>query len=393
MNGTRLLSRNLIKVSVSYFVFSISFFLIVVIMSAYAMDTFKASSAEAGLASSVFVVGSLASRLLFGRWIEKTGQKKMFCLGLSSSLVITLLYFVAHNIWLLYGVRFFHGLAFGLTTSTAATIAANLIPPGRRGEGLGYFGLSVTLGIAIGPFLGMYVYQHAGYQMVFAASTLAAVLALVFGTLTQVPEIKLTASQTAELKGFKLRNFLEPKAIPISLFVTVIIICYSSVMSFLIPYAREIGLLNSASYFFIVYSVVVILSRPFVGRLFDLKGANLIIYPAVVIFSAAMLMVSQAYSGYLLLLSGALFGLALGSIQSNVQAIAIQVSPQHRLGLANSTYFIFLDIGVAIGPFLFGTLLPFAGYRKIYAFSAVVALACIFLYYWLHGKKAAGVKV
>jgi len=128
-------------------------------MSAYAMDRFEASAAEAGLASSLFVIGSLASRLVFGRWIEKSGQKKMFCLGLLSSLIITLLYFVADNILLLYGVRFLHGAAFGVVTSAAATIAANVIPPERRGEGLGYFNLSVTLGTAIGPFLGMFIYQ------------------------------------------------------------------------------------------------------------------------------------------------------------------------------------------------------------------------------------------
>ena len=393
MKTPNLLSASLMKVSLSYFFFSISFLLITVVMSAYAMDTFQASPAEAGLASSVFVVGSLASRLLFGRWIEKIGQKRIFCLGLTASLLITLLYFVANNLLLLFGVRFLQGLAFGITTSTAGTIAANLIPQGRRGEGLGYFGLSVTLGMAIGPFLGMFIYQHGTHEMVFGTSTLAAAIALVLGTLTRPSEVKLTLSQTADLKGFKLRNFLEPRAIPISIFLTVIVICYSSVMTFLIPYAREIDLMDSASYFFIVYSMVVLFSRPLVGHLFDLKGANLIIYPAVLIFSAAMLMVSQSRSGFVLLLSGALIGLSMGSMQSNVQAIAMQVSPQHRLGLANSTYFIFLDLGVAIGPFLFGVLLPFAGYRTMYAFSAALALLCVFLYYYLHGKKAPGLKV
>jgi len=91
-----------------------------------------------------------------------------------------------------------------------------------------------------------------------AASTLAALLSLAIGVLTSVPEIKLTTNQTAELKGFRLSNFLEPKAIPISIFVAVIYICYSSVMTFLTPYAREIELLDSASFFFIVYAIVVL---------------------------------------------------------------------------------------------------------------------------------------
>jgi MFS family permease len=393
MNTPKLISRNLIMLSVSSLFFSIGFHLLIVIMSAYAMDNFKASSGEAGIALSLFVIGSLGSRLALGRFIEKSGQKKMLCIGLIANLAVTSLYFAANNILLLYGVRFLHGAAFGIATSVSATMAANIIPQERRGEGLAIFGLSVTLSTAIGPFLGMFLYRNASYEVIFGVSTLAAIVALILGIFTSVSEIKLTANQTAELKGFKLSNFLEPKAIPICILVTVIYICYSSLTSFLTPYAREMDLMESATFFFLVYAIVVFFSRPFIGRLLDSKGANIIMYPAIIVFTGGMLLVSQAHSGFLLLLSAGLLGLACGSIQSTVQTIAIQLSPQHRLGLANSTFFISVDIGVAIGPFLFGMLLPLAGYRNLYAISAVIAITCIFLYYLLHGKKAAKLKL
>lgn len=389
MSKPRLFSRSLITVSASLLFFVMSFFVLVVVMSAYAMDKFKVSAVEAGLAISIFVVGSLASRLVFSRWIEKVGQKKILCLGLFLNLVITLLYFIAHDILFLYAIRFLHGAAFGIVTSTAATIAANLIPKERRGEGLAYFNLSPTLGNGIGPFLGMFIYQHSGFNMVFVVSTITAALSLLLGIFTSVPEIKLTLQQTAELKGFSLRNFLEPKAIPISIFLTVIIMSYSIIVSFLTLYAIEVNLLESASFFFIVYSGAVFFTRPLIGRLFDLKGANLIIYPAILLFSVGMLMVSQSYFGYVLLLSAVLLGIACGSICSLAQTITVQLSPQHRLGIANSTYFIFYDLGVAIGPLLFGILLPLAGYRKAFALFALVSFACIILYYNLHGKKAS----
>ncbi|MBN1188171.1 MAG: MFS transporter [Dehalococcoidales bacterium] len=376
--------------SASSLFFSIGFHLLIVIMSAYTMDSFKASSGEAGVALSLFVIGSLGSRLAFGRWIEKSGQKKMLCIGLFANLIITLLYFTAGNIFLLYGVRFLHGASFGIATSVSATMAANIIPKERRGEGLAIFGLSVTLSTAIGPFLGMFLYRNASYDVIFGVSAFAAFLALVMGLFTSVSEIKLSDRQTAELKGFKLRNFLEPSAIPICILVTVIFLCYSSLTTFLTPYARDIGLLESASFFFLVYAVVVFFSRPFIGRLFDMKGPNIIMFPAIALFAGGMLLVSQAHSGLLLLVSAGLLGLACGSIQSTVQTIAIQVSPQHRLGLANSTFFMSVDIGVAIGPFLFGMLLPLAGYRNLYAVTAGIAVVCILLYYLLHGKKASG---
>jgi predicted MFS family arabinose efflux permease len=392
MPKPKLFSRSLIIASVSFLFFAISFFLIIVIISAYAMDKFKVSAAEGGLAISIFVAGSLASRFIFARWIEKSGQKAMLLLGLFFCLAITLLYFVASNIYFLYGVRFFHGAAFGVVTSTIATIASNLIPRERRGEGLGYFNLGPTLGNAVGPFLGMFIYQHADYNMVFGVSAITASISLLLVIFISVPETKLTLKQTSELKGLSLRNFLEPKALPISIFMASLIFSYSVVVAFLTPYAREINLLDSATFFFIVYSVVVLLSRPLVGRLYDLKGANIIIYPAVILFSASMLMVSQSYFGYVLLFSAALLGLSTGSITTLAQTIAVQTSPQHRLGLANSTYFIFYDIGVAVGPFLFGILLPLTGYREMFAFCALFSLASILLYYYLYGKKAASIK-
>jgi MFS family permease len=392
MNQPKLFSRSLVTVSVSLLFFVISFFLLVVIMSAYAMDKFKVTPAEAGLVTSLFVVGSLASRFIFSRWIEKAGQKKMLCYGLIASLIITSLYFVANNILFLYGVRFLHGAAFGVVTSASATIAANLIPKERRGEGLAYFNLSPTLGNAIGPFLGMFIYQHGNFNIVFMVSGAAALLSLMLGLFTMVPEIKLTSQQNEELKGFRLRNFLEPKAIPISLFLAVIIMSYASIVTFLTPYARQENLLESASFFFIVYSIVVFFTRPYVGRLYDRKGANLIIYPAIVVFAVGMLLVSQAYAGWTLLLAAALLGISCGSMNCLAQTIAVQSSPQHRLGLANSTYFVFYDIGVAVGPFLFGLLLPLASYRVMYAIFALVSLACMGLYYYLHGRKAAVLK-
>ncbi|MBN1191489.1 MAG: MFS transporter [Dehalococcoidales bacterium] len=392
MNTPKLISRGLITIAVSTFFFSTGFYLLIVIMSAYAMDNFRASSAEAGMASSLFVIGSLLSRLAFGRLIEKSGQKKMFCIGLISNFLTTLLYFVADNILMLYGIRFIHGAAFGIITSVSATIVANIVPNKRRGEGIALYGLSITLGTAIGPFLGMFLYQYASYTIVFAGSAMAAVLGLAAGFFTSVSEVKLTATQVAELNKFTLRNFLEPRAIPISILLAVIYIGYSSITGFLTPYAREINLLDSASFFFIVYAAIVFVSRPLVGRLLDLKGANVIMYPAILVFAAGIFLVSQSHSGFVLLLAAALLGLACGNIQPSVQTITVQISPQHRLGLANSTFFIFLDMGVALGPVLFGILLPYAGYRNLFAYGAIMGLACIFLYYILHGKKAARMK-
>ncbi len=145
--------------------------------------------------------------------------------------------------------------------------------------------------------------------------------------------------------------------------------------------------METASFFFLVYAIFILISRPFTGRLLDRKGDNIVIYPALLLFVIGLVMLNQAYQGWTLLLAGALIGLGFGTLSSCCQAIAINQSPQHRVGLATSTFFIFMDSGVGIGPFLLGFIIPIVGFRGLYLTLAVVVFASIFLYYVLHGRK------
>jgi MFS family permease len=102
-----------------------------------------------------------------------------------------------------------------------------------------------------------------------------------------------------------------------------------------------------------------------------------------------MLLFSQASHGITLLLAGVIIGLGYGNILSCAQAISIEVVPPHRLGLATSTFFIFVDWGFGAGPYLLGSLIPFTGYRGLYLMMVIIILATIPLYYFLHGRKAS----
>jgi MFS family permease len=99
-----------------------------------------------------------------------------------------------------------------------------------------------------------------------------------------------------------------------------------------------------------------------------------------------MALFSNAHHGFTLLLSGALLGIGIGAIQSSTQAISVKITPMHRMGLANSTYLLFLDLGMGIGPILTGLVIPFTNYRGVYTGAAIVGAACLLLYYLVHGR-------
>lgn len=207
--------------------------------------------------------------------------------------------------------------------------------------------------------------------------------------LISLPALELTNEQLNEIKQFSLNSFFESKVIPISVICMFVFFCYSTVMTFLAMYSDNINLSNAAGFFFIVYAAVILITRPITGRLFDIKGENVIIYPAIVLFTIGIILFSQANTGYILLIAAGLIGMGVGTIQPITQAIAVKLVPRHRIGLANSTYFALADIGMGMGPLIAGFLIPFTGYRGMYVAVSICGAFCFLLYHLFHGKNVA----
>ncbi len=367
----------------------LNFFILIVIVSVFAMDSFHSSPGEAGLASGIFVISSFIARLLCGKWMERIGRKKTLYWGMIAGLAMSLLYFGTTSILFLLVVRFLHGASFGVASTVLMTVVSDIIPKERRGEGIGFSALSSTLASAVGPFLSMFISRHGGFDMVFTVCAVSVASSFVLVLFLTIPEVVLTKEQIRETKGFHLRSFFEPSAVPISAVCSAAYLCYSSVLAFLAPYAREIHLVEAAGFFFVVYSAATVLSRPCAGRLFDSRGADFVMYPAIFLFATGLIVLSKAHHGYALLLAGGCMGLGLGAVQSATQTIAVKEAPPHRLGLANSTFFMSVDIAIGIGPFMLGMFVPFTGYRGLYTGIAGVACASALFYYLLYGRTTA----
>lgn len=388
MDKPKLWTKNFLIVSTANFFLYFTFYLLMVTITIFATEKFHASPSEAGLAFGIFVIGLLISRIFSGRYIDQIGWKKTLYIGFILFLITTCLYVLVNSMGFLLIIRFLNGAAMGIASTATGTIVAKIIPNERRGEGTGYYALSLTVAASIGPFLGMFITQHATFYMNFIVCIIFLAFSFIAVFFIKIPKLEFTKEQLEKKKGLSLHNFFEVKAIPISIIACIIALGYSSILTFITTYAKEINLVYVSSFFFIVYAIFVLISRPFTGRWFDEKGENFVMYPAILLFAMALFLLSQTHNGFSLLLAGALLGLGYGTTSSSVQAIAVKVSPKHRIGLATSTNFIFQDLGVGIGPFLLGYFVPLIGYRGLYMMMAAVVLVCLFLYYLLHGRKA-----
>lgn len=387
MNNERLWSKDFIIVSMTNFLIYLVFFLLMVIIASYAIDKYRASTGIGGLVSGIFIIGILIGRLGTGRIIEDVGSRKVLITGTLLYIITSALYFAAINLPLLILMRFLHGIAFGVANTATGTIAAQIIPRGRHGEGIGYYSMSQILATALGPYLGIVLSQRVDFTIIFLIASIVAAISFAISFVVSQPIQKVPKQvQQKAMKRFQVSEFLEFKAIPISIIVMIVGFGYSVVLSFLSLYSRQLHLEEAASFFFLVYALVVIVSRPFSGRFLDAKGANFVVYPCLVFFAIGMLVLSQANHGITLLVSGAIIGLGYGNFLSCGQAISVKSTSPNRFGLATATYYMFLDVGFGVGPYLFGSLVPIAGYRGLYFVMAMVILATIILYYCLYRK-------
>lgn len=388
MKKDKIWTKDFVFLLTSNFSVALSFYLLMTMMAEYAIQQFNAAESNAGLAASIFIIGALISRLFAGKFGDVIGRKKMLYGGLILFLIGSISYLFVANMGLLMVMRFIHGIGFGIATNILITVNMSTLPPHKQGEGIGYFSLSTAAGTAIGPFLALYLTSHFSYHTMFINCIIFSIIALIAVAFTTINEIDITNEQKKQLKmSFRLKDFYEKKALPISILMFFSGIAYSGIVSFINSYAIELNLTKVASFFFVVYALFLFLGRPIAGKILDTKGENIVVYPSYIFFIVSLLLIAFVSNGFILLLAGAFLALGYGTIMSCKQTIVGKVSPRHRLGLAISTFFICMDAGMGVGPYILGLIVEQFGFHTMYSILAITIFFLIPAYYFIHGKK------
>ena len=387
MTTEKWITKDYIFAWVASFLTSINFLLLMVSTSGYAINTFGASTALAGATTSVYVFAAIITRVITGRIIFSVGCIRCLIIGYVSSFMISLCYFFAKSLGMLIAIRILHGFSLGIASTTIFTIASVLIPKGRSGIGMGFFSMSTTLGTAIGPFLAAALTRSGNYTFLFLTIAIVALLDILL-----IPFIKLKNANIPEPgivakppKG--LAGVFDTRSLPIALICGIAYCTYGCIVTFLSVSSKISNLENAAAYFFMLYAAGIITTRPIVGRSFDRRGENPIMYTGLAVYAVGTLLTGLSNNGAMLLIAAFLSGAGMGGLQSATLSIGVKYSSPERLGMVNSTYYIFLDIGITIGPIVGGFLVPLIGYSGIYMLGMPISLLGIILYYFIHGRS------
>lgn len=372
-------TKDFINISLVQFIIFIGFYTLLTTLPIYVLKELGGTEAEGGLVVTVMLIAAIIMRPISGGLIEKVGKKRtlMWSTGLFTGTMF--FYFMVDSFMGLMILRFLHGLSFGVLTTVVSAIAADVVPNERKGAGLGYFAMATNIAMVVGPFLGLTLIQFISFKSLFILISFIILISVVCAIQVKVPKVVFPAPKETK-KKFTINNLIEVKALPIAFISLFVGISYSSILSYVSVFAEANNLASVASYFFVVFAVVMILARPSLGQLFDVKGPKYVILPCLIIFSIGLVMLGFSTSPWMFLVAAGVIGLGSGSLLPSFQTMCIQAGGPGRSGHATATFYIFWDIGIATGSYVLGMIVAMFNFQVLYISCAVLLIIVLVLF-------------
>lgn len=365
------------------FLLMTDYYLVFVTGTAYVQSRFSVSLSTAGLSSGLLVLGCLVGRFLSGNQISRLGAIRCLFSGILLFSAGIGWLFTVDSLAELFVQRFLTGMGLGIAGTATGTLVAHIVPANLHGLGIGLFSMSSALALALGPALGIALERSLGWQAIMGTNIFfcgSSLLAFCFLK-------RLTPIQLRHRPTFSIYSYIDPRVLRFSIIVFLTCMSYGCTQAFLSSFAAERNLNAAAGAFFPCYALVAMLTRPSAGRIFDLHGAKIIICPALLLTAAAIFLLAHAETPLSLLSAGLLLGMGFANFQSTGQAMALSLVSRSRFAQATSTFYIFFDLGIGLGPYIFGMLVPAFGYHGMFSSLAGIVLCAFCLYLITCNKK------
>lgn len=350
-----------------------AFYIMLPTLPVFLTKILQIDEAKTGIILSVYTLAALLIRPFTGFMIDRYGRKYFYILALLLFALFFAGYPLAVTFALMLVMRFMHGLVWGVATTTGSTLIVDIVPAERRGEGIGIYGLAMTIPMALGPLAGLKLSAGGNYDLMFLCAGALALSGFVLTLLIKYPSLPLHTQA-----GFKLKNLIESSSLRITLNLLIINISYGGLVSFVSLYALETGI-GFTAVFFIVFAAGITLARLYMGKIFDRHGPRLLAISGI-----AFLVVGQSTLGIFISVYGFMFaafllGLGSGIVFPTFQAMVNNLAPPQRRGAANSTLFTGLDLGIGLGMLITGYLAHRIGLPETYLlFGGLNVLALVF---------------
>lgn len=371
--NAKLFTRNFILIALVNFAAFTAFQMTNNGMPVY-LSRLGATDVEISLTLTLVTLTALLVRPFAGLILDTFGRKGTLFAGLIVTLVTTLIYSVFPLVGIILALRIAHGIGWGLSSTSCSTIVADILPKPRFAEGMGWYSLGISLSVAVGPALSLYLIDAISPEAMIFAS--AACLALAFMMSLMVENTITIERKPFNLRDLRAENLVDTDALMPAAGIFLVNMGFASITAFIAVHGIAQGVSN-VSLYFVVYAVVNLVSRPIIGRIIDKTG---FFVPSVLGFLAVavtLAIVGLANNIFMFCAAGVFGGLGVGTVMSALQTMAVASVPTQRKGVASSTYLIGLDGGLCVGSVICGALASTLGYGSMFlAVSLFPVAAC-----------------
>lgn len=369
MGSEHLFTKNFFFAFLANFLLFFAFYLLLPVLPMYLLEQFGADNSEIGVILASYTLTALLIRPFAGYLVDLYARKPLLLIVYGCFVLYFGGYMLAGTLLIFAFVRATHGLAFGLVTISNSTVAIDVMPSARRNEGIGYYGISTNVAMAVGPMFSLFLYDsYKDFDTIFRCALIIGMLGWISAALIKTRKKLSVKHEPISWDRFFLFNGL-PGAIALSM----ISFSYGLLSTYVALYGTsEIGITSGTGLFFICLATGLISSRLFSSRLMA-KGA----LPKVILIGIILLFIGYipficVQNSLSFFLSAFILGAGYGFVSPGAQAMFVSMASHNQRGTANSTYFISWDLGIGVGVLIGGQIAEISSYATAYGVGLIL---------------------
>lgn len=386
----RLVTPSYCFILAANFLLYFGFWLLIPVLPFYLSEVFSAGNSTIGIILSCYTVAALCIRPFSGYFLDSFARKPLYLMAYFIFMTMFAGYIIAGSLTLFILFRIIQGVSFGMVTVGGNTVVIDIMPSSRRGEGLGYYGLSNNIAMAVGPMSGLFLHDAGmSFTTIFCCSLGSCIAGFVCASLVRTPY-----KPPVKREPISLDRFILLKGIPAGISLLLLSIPYGMTTNYVAMYAKQIGINATTGFFFTFMAIGMAISRIFSGKIVDRGKITQVISAGLylVVFSFSLLSACVYLISWNNMLCTVVFfavalllGVGFGIMFPAYNTLFVNLAPNSQRGTATSTYLTSWDVGIGIGMLAGGYIAEVSTFDKAYLFGACLTIVSM-LYF--NGKVA-----
>ena len=361
------------------FLLYFGFWLLIPVLPFYLSEVFSAGNSTIGIILSCYTVAALCIRPFSGYFLDSFARKPLYLMAYFIFMTMFAGYIIAGSLTLFIMFRIIQGVSFGMVTVGGNTVVIDIMPSSRRGEGLGYYGLSNNIAMAVGPMSGLFLHDAGmSFTTIFCCSLGSCMAGFVCASLVKTPY-----KPPVRREPISLDRFILLKGIPAGISLLLLSIPYGMTTNYVAMYAKQIGINATTGFFFTFMAIGMAISRIFSGKIVDRgkitqvisAGLYLVVFSFFLLSACVYLISWNNMVCTIVFFSVALLlGVGFGIMFPAYNTLFVNLAPNSQRGTATSTYLTSWDVGIGIGMLTGGYIAEISTFDKAYLFGACLTV-------------------